>query len=351
MEDEGPVDAMVQDRPDVMMDEEADTVWGIDSNPGDAIMSNAGSDDGNYEDGDGDDRDHDGDNGDHDDGDHDDEDHDDDGHSKTDDTNNDGSPLPDGDALKVGWSEDTVQTEAMAQLGLCVNTAARVVVCIACASAIRPCELTGHLAKTHPPMSTTASYSEELAATYNLRPEVDSRPGSIITAVYGLDLVAGYITCDTCGYAAMSGKAMAKHIRESEGCMTFQPRPVQTFRPSSGRMYFGVNVEPAPADDLEGPSLDPLTHLTEKYAPVAFRHLPIKSAKTPRDANHFLNIEKWDLYVEGKTGAEITDIVREREPGLRAEVRVCVERFADQVVEKLAKVDHEPRAAMGDYVG
>jgi len=239
----------------------------------------------------------------------------------------------------------------MAQLGLCFNTAARVVVCIECALAVKPYELTGCFAKVHPPTSTTGGYAEELAKTYNLRPEVDSRPGSIITAIFGLDLAAGYIACDTCGYGSGTGTATAKQIRGSKCCTPFQERIVQKFRPSSKRMYFGVNLEPGPTDDLEGPSLDPLAYLNEKFAPVVSRHLPIKSAKTPRDANHFLNIEKWDLYVKYVTGAEITRIVRGREPELRAEVRICVGRFAGQVVGKLAKVDHELGAAMRDCVG
>ena len=164
-------------------------------------------------------------------------------------------------------------------------------------------------------------------------------------------MVVGYITCDTCGYASKTDTVMGKHIRESEGCTTFQNRPVQTFRPSSKRMYFGVNLEPEPADDPDGPSLDPVAYLTAKYAPVPFRDQPIKSAKTPCDANQFLKIENWDLYLKGMTGAEITYILREREPELRNAVRICMDRFTDQVVEKLAKVDHEPKAAMGDYVG
>jgi len=263
----------------------------------------------------------------------------------------DGSDSQDGDALKAGWSEETIQTEAMVRLGLCINTAARVVICLACASAVKPRELPTHFARVHRPMSTTTSISEELITTYDLRPDVNLRPGSLITAVYGLDLVTGYLACDTCGYACKTVPAMKRHTKESEGCKDFRKRPVQTFVPNSKQWYFGVNLKPEPTDEVAELSLDPLPYLLKKFAPVPFSSIPIKSAKTPADANHFLNIEKWDLYVEGKTGAEITELLREREPNLRAEVRICVERFADQVVTKLTNVYHEPMAAMGDYTG
>ena len=254
-------------------------------------------------------------------------------------------------ADKPGWTEDTIQTEAMARLGICINTAAKVIVCLACASAIKPLELPQHLARSHPPISASSTFSQELINTYGLHPDVDSRPGTIITAIYGLELVSGYLTCDNCGYASKTKKAMGRHTKEFEGCSTFRERPVQTFRPTSKRMYFGVNVEPEPPEEVIDSSLDPLTYLKNKFSPVPFSNIPIKSPKTARDANHFLNLEKWDLYVQGKTGAEITHAVREREPDLRQEVRICVERYVEASVNKLNGVDSELRAAMGDYHG
>ena len=251
---------------------------------------------------------------------------------------------------KAGWSEDTVQTEAMGQLGISVNTVARVIVCSACAFAVKPLDLPGHLSKTHSPISTSAAFSQELASTYDLRADLDSRPGSIITAIYGLDLLGGFQTCDTCGYACKSGKAMERHMKESEGCKTSRARPVQTFRPSSKRYYFGVNMDPEHAEESAEASLDPLVYL-KKFIPIPFCNVPIKSANMAQDANHFLNLEKWDLYVQGRTGAEITHTVRGREPVFRDEVRTCVERFAADVAANLAKVDHEVKAAMADYIG
>ena len=266
-------------------------------------------------------------------------------------TDDEGSDSLYGDVIADRWSEDTVQTEAMSRLGICVNTAARVLVCIACSSVIKPLELPGHLTKSHSPMSTSAAFSQELSNTYDLRADLDSRPGRIITAIYGLELVRGYLACDTCGYACKSCDSIGRHIKGSPGCNDYQACLVQTFRPSSKRLYFGVTLKPEPMEELEDESLDPVLYLKKKYAPTPFSNIPIRSPKTPRDANHFLALEKWDLYVEGKTGSEITWAVREREPELRSEVRICVDRFAVDVAQKLNKVTHEARAAIGDYVG
>jgi hypothetical protein len=142
---------------------------------------------------------------------------------------------------------------------------------------------------------------------------------------------------------------MKRHIRGSDGCETSQARCVQTFRPRSRRFYFGVE-HASTVKPVEDP-LDPVVYLKKKFAPPPFSTIPIKAIGNARDANHFLFTEKWDRYVEGRTGAEIVEAVRQREPELRGEVRFCVERFANDVAKKLGGVDHEPRAAMADYIG
>ena len=251
----------------------------------------------------------------------------------------------------AGWSEDTVQTESMAQLGICIDKVARVIVCIACASVIKPTELSEHLTRTHAPITISAGFSQELADTYDLRTNLDSRPGFIITAIYGLNLLGGFIACDTCGYACKSDQAMAKHIKELEGCRTSKACLVQTFRPSSKRYYFGVRLNSEHPEEPATHSLDPVAYLKSKFAPTPFSETPVKSPSAAQDTNHFLGIEKWHLYVEGKLGSEMMHAVREREPALREEVRICVERFAADIAVKLAKVDHEVRAAMADYIG
>ena len=252
---------------------------------------------------------------------------------------------------KARWSEDTVQTEAMASLGLCVNTLARVIVCIACSSVIRPADLPGHFTKNHSPISISASLSQEFSDTHNLRTNLDSRPGRIISAIYGLQLTGGYLGCDDCGFACKSDKAMARHFHLNQGCKTSRPSLAQTFRPRSKRFYFGVTLEPDHMPESQDPPLDPVSYLKKKYEPTPFSEVPIKSPNSAQDTNHFLEIEKWHLYIEGKRGSEIYEAVRERETRLREAVRICVERFATDVAGKLSKVDHEVKVAMADYIG
>jgi hypothetical protein len=247
------------------------------------------------------------------------------------------------------WSEDTVQTETMSQIGICINTIARVVVCIACASVIKPLELPVHFRKTHPPMSITAAFCRELVACYNLLEDpLQSRPGSIITAVYGLDLFDDFLSCDACGYACKTESRIKRHIGRSVGCTSYRLRQVQTFRSSSNQMYFGVQSSHT-SDPIEDP-LDPVVYLKAKFAPLPFDQTPI-ACPTACDANHFLNIEHWHKHVEGRTGAEIDEVVRVRAAEIRQEVRIVAERYAESAIKQLEKLDDEVKGAIGDYHG
>ena len=271
------------------------------------------------------------------------------GHHGNDSDNDDGPPAPDMHNLRAEWSEDTIQTEAMSQFGICVNVVARVVVCIACASVIRPLELAPHFSKSHPPMSIAPTFYQELIETYGLHEDpLRSRPGMIITAIYGLDLVDGYLSCDNCGYACKTEKRIKTHTGKSRGCSSYRRRYVQAFRSSSNQMYFGVKLQHT--SELTEDPLDPVAYLKARFAPLPFNQTPI-SCPAPRDANHFLNLEHWHKHVEGRTGAEIHQVVREREPELRKEVRIVMERYAKDAIKKLEKLDDEAKGAIGDYLG
>lgn len=260
------------------------------------------------------------------------------------------SQISDGGLPKAKWSEDTVQTEAMGRVGICINTLAKVIVCLTCSSAVKPLQLEQHLNKHRLPKSTIDASCQGLITSYDLLPDpANKRPDTLITAIYGLDLVDGFWSCDRCGYACTAEKRLKTHIKESRLCKTYRQRYAQTFRPSSKRGYFGVKLHQT-TDPVEDP-LDPLVYLKQKFAPPPFSSIPITCPKSARDANHFLKMEHWDKYVEGRTGAEITQIMREREPELRKEVRICVERYADAAVTKLKNVDDAFRTAMGDYIG
>jgi hypothetical protein len=110
-------------------------------------------------------------------------------------------------------------------------------------------------------------------------------------------------------------------------------------------------LEPERSEETPEASLDPLAYLKKKLTPIPFGEVPIKPPQNAPDAKHFLTFEKWNEYVEGRTGTEIIHAVRERDPALRAEVRICIERFAADIAVKLSKADHEVRAAMADYIG
>lgn len=251
---------------------------------------------------------------------------------------------------KAEWSEDMVQTPTMQQVGICVNTVAKVIICLACSSAIKPSELNQHLRRVHKPVSVTPSFGDELTSTYDLHENpFSSPPGSIITAIYGLDLVAGYFACDTCGRAYQSEKTAKEHLTKSKRCKNYRQRFAQTFQPTSGRMYFGVELNPM-VDEPEDP-LDPLLYFTTNFAEPLFSDIPILPPDASRDTNHFLNEEPWLDFVKGKTGRQLNDLVRVREPELRKVVRTCVDRYTLDAIKDLKEVDHEARATIGDYLG
>jgi hypothetical protein len=263
--------------------------------------------------------------------------------------NNRDSHSPGPDKTKARWSEDTVQTISMSRFGICINTAAKVVVCIACATVVKPLELPAHFSKTHSPMTIDNTFCQELVTTYDLiKDPLRSRPGRIITAIYGLDLVDDYLSCDNCGYASRTEIRMKSHISTSQQCNSYRPRYVQSFRSNADQMFFGVQLQRTL--DATKDSLDPVAFLKSKYAPAPFNQVPIKNP-APCDTSNFLNHEHWHKHVEGRTPAEIQRAAREWEPKLRQEVRVVVERYASDAVKKLEKLDNEAKGAIGDYLG
>ena len=203
-------------------------------------------------------------------------------------------PLDKGDRTdlpQAEWSEEMDQTEEMMKVGLCVHVNIRIAICIECRSVIKPSDLHHHIVKTHS-MSATISFCEELQAKYHLQLDpYNVRPGSIINAIYGLDLVKGYTTCDSCGYACGTDKAMKRHIKASDTCKTYRKRYVQTFQPSSNRMYFGVETEPR--EDPAITALDPVVYLRKKFSPLAFCDIPIRSPKATSCGCHFFTLNAW----------------------------------------------------------
>src|SRR5579872_6266031 len=145
------------------------------------------------------------------------------------------------------WSSDMVQTEEMGRVGICISTVARVVVCIACRSAVKPSDLQEHMRKTHSPIQVTDSFCQDLRTAYSLcENPINSRPGTIINAIYGLDLKAGLFACNTCGYAFRTSTRVKSHVKNTEGCKSFQKHHAQTFQSTSNRCYFAVKLPNEP---------------------------------------------------------------------------------------------------------
>ena len=252
----------------------------------------------------------------------------------------------------VVWSDDMLQTEEMASVGLVVNTRARVVLCLECRQAVKPKRLFDHI-RRHLGMTLPLNACHDIIETFDLlqSPET-ARPGAVITAIYGLDLLSGYISCNTCGFACKTPTTMKTHKRQNEGCTHSQhkPRYVQTFTPTSSRMYFGVDLaeSPPPAEE----DFDPVAYLKQKYNPTPFSDRPITTPQNPRESNHFLQIEKsWIDFVKGKTGAQIHAAVREPEPELAREVGECVELYARKLAENILGEGNAAVGAIGDYTG
>lgn len=251
------------------------------------------------------------------------------------------------EAPTAPWSDDMVQMGGMTGVGICVHTVAKVIVCVECQLVVKPSHLQGHF-KLHPLVRPTTTLFQELKKYKLHKNPLGSRPGTVITAIYGLKLTSGFFSCDNCGHACKSEKRIKAHVKKSKGCGPYQQRYVQTFLPRSNRMYFGVKLQGV-CDEFKVP-LDPVAYLKNNLSPVPFAQTPIRCLEAC-DHSNFLTLEKWGQYVEGRTGEQIKAAVRERDPELEAEVRACVDRFAEDAIQRLGGEDHEVRGAMDDYLG
>ena len=262
-------------------------------------------------------------------------------------TDEDGCRTPVSITQSVLLTEETIQTEAMKKVGIVVNTATHVVICLGCRVAIRPTSLSSHIARVHS-LPVDHSFCESLVEKYKLHKE-PGRPGKVVQAIYGLDVFPDYLSCDNCGAAFLTRVSITRHHKEAPDCQYagHMKRFAQSYNPGSGRMFFGVTVpEPSPID--LGP--DPVSLIKNSFSPTSFQALPIQAIGF-RDSNHFLAVENWADHVDGLTGEEIQHIVREREPELRERVRGIVLGYANDAVQALGNEQHAVKVAIGDYNG
>lgn len=258
-------------------------------------------------------------------------------------------PEPEDGTFFLQWTPETVQTAEMKRVGLVVNTAARVVICLGCQSAIKPPTLYRHINHTHYPLTATRKFCSDLVEKHNLIQD-PQRPFGVITAIFGLPLSSKHLSCDNCGAAFQTKPSILRHIREVPGCSSagYQTRPTQSLFPQSNRQFFGVDIL------SDSPACDPnnqVALIKKFYSPTPFHALPITAAHSFRDANHFLRVEHWEEHVEGMTGEVIHKVVREREPQLRETVLTVVEMYARNMVKELTGTDHAIKVAIGDYNG
>lgn len=243
-------------------------------------------------------------------------------------------------------TSDTVQTEGMKKAGIIVNTALGIVICLGCRSVVRPLNLYTHITKGHS-LPVTRTFCQSLTRDYELQKE-PTRPGKIVNAIFGLDIVHDYWSCGNCGAAFQTQGSAGRHGRDNPSCLfaSHTKQPAQSYFPTSGRTHFGVTI-PAPPSD---PSPNPVTIIKSSYNPTPFRAIPIQVVGF-RDANHFLSIEKWAVYVEGMTGEQIWYICRESEPELRELVKGVVAKYAKEAVEDLGSAENSIKVAIGDFNG
>ena len=261
--------------------------------------------------------------------------------------NEDTTPIPATQPREAPLTEDTIQTDQMEKAGIIVNSALRIVICLGCRAVVKPAAIYGHVGRDHS-LPVRRNFCQGLTATYNLHKE-PTRPGKVIDAIYGLDIIPDYWSCDNCGAAFQTDASMSRHHRDVLDCRpaTHTKRPAQSYFPSSNRLFFGVTL-PAPPPSHFGPN--PVSLIKNAYLPTPFEALPIQAIGF-RDATHFLTIEKWTDHVAGMTGEGIYAIVREREPELRVLVRKVVLAYAREAVADLGGADNSVKVAIGDYNG
>ena len=198
-------------------------------------------------------------------------------------------------------------------------------------------------------LSASPEFCSGLVEDYNPAEE-PQQPHGVKTAIFGLLLFSGNLSCNNCGTAFQTKTSILRHLKENPSCTSssYQMRPTQIYFPNSQRLLFGVTVPPTPSTKH---SKDLSLLIKEIYSPLPFSAIPIKPATSFHDANHFLRVEQWEHHVEGMTGTQIQAVVREREPEQRKIIKPVVEAYARCMVEELTRTDHAVKVAIGDYNG
>jgi orsellinic acid/F9775 biosynthesis protein OrsD len=118
------------------------------------------------------------------------------------------------------WSDprDCTDADGLAELGLLVNTQAKIIICSACGYAVGADHLAAHMRAHHKGLARLPEgFGHQLVEKYGVkrlpeRPAVhDGEPG---TAIGGLPIYPGF-RCATCAYFCRGKASMLAHIRRS----------------------------------------------------------------------------------------------------------------------------------------
>jgi hypothetical protein len=269
------------------------------------------------------------------------------------------APAPSPSTLQVVYGPETHRDSSLSLLGLLINSNTHIFICTICNSAVPPEQVYSHVRQfRHNPKRdfrngcrlafATKSYFDSLVQSFGIVDPALNQPGTIIPTIPGLPLFDNLCCCHSCGYAVRAEKTILQHLHNVCTDSTWYLGPAQTFRRSSNRRYFAVEVRKDVEQDLN--PLDPVTLFQQQFSVDPFENAPIQGTLHPREMLLFLNYDNWLKEVEGLTPKDIFHISWDAMPKLRKDVRRVVCSYVGQVIVNLSS-DQDPAMmlALGDY--
>jgi orsellinic acid/F9775 biosynthesis protein OrsD len=131
----------------------------------------------------------------------------------------DAPPLSRSPAMRSGVPRDCTDADGLAELGLLVNTQAKIIICSACGYAVGADHLATHMRTRHTLVRLPSGFGHQLVEKYGVkrlpeRPPVhDGEPGM---AIRGLPTYAGF-RCAMCAYFCKKKASMLAHVRRDHG--------------------------------------------------------------------------------------------------------------------------------------
>jgi len=259
--------------------------------------------------------------------------------------------------MQLEFGLETQQDDKMKQLGIGINLHHKVIICTVCHSAVIPSKLYDHIRKprhhnkkdfrkNHRLDFATREFCRQLVKENPLSDNpLSCRPTSVVPALPGLLVQMKMSVCGGCNHAFQNSKVILRHCKKSCPGSKISIGPAQAFFPTSKSNYFGVELPPH-----SNPSpLDPAALFHRQFTSNPYKDVPIQAAAHPREMKLFLATENWLDVVDGMTGEEIMELVRNAQPALRAKVKDTVSCYISRVVAKLEATEPAVKVAVGDY--